>query len=50
MTYLIPLAALIIGLAILARILKKNTIVINKLDPENTQLILDLKQKLLKKA
>jgi hypothetical protein len=49
MTYLIPLTTLIIGLIIAARILKKNTVVINKFDPENTQFLIDLRQKMIKK-
>jgi hypothetical protein len=48
MTYLIPLTALIIGLVTLITIIKRNTLIISKTDPENIQLILDIKQKAIK--
>ena len=50
MIWLIPLTALLIGLIVFIIIVKRNTIVINKADPENIQLVLDLKQKKIKKG
>lgn len=48
MTYLIPLTALIIGIVALITIIKRNTLTISKTDPENIQLIIDIKQKAIK--
>jgi len=45
---MISLTALIIGVILFIAYVKKNTIKIDKTDPENIQLIMDLKQLQLK--
>ena len=50
MTWLIPFTAFIFCLIALIIILKINIIVIDKADPENIQLVLDIKQKIIKKG
>jgi hypothetical protein len=46
---MISLTALITGVIILILYIKKNTIVINKSDPENTQFLIDLRMMQMKK-
>jgi len=50
MTWLIPFTAFIFCLIVLIIIIKRNTVIIDKCDPENIQLVLDIKQKIIKKG